>query len=220
MRVTYRSVNAVHGAGGAPGHSPGDEQQPLMGLLAAAPTWRTGKHALAEAKRRGSWPDGALIGCGHPSPYIRAEYATAIANGLKTVEGRPGGGFLAKGIAKNDYINFKVGCGAMHCVVGDEPLHEFLPAVPRTPAQLSCHDVHGIMRQAQAEEVAPPTILESLEHVLVRVVGTIRLAPWRQLGPDIPTPPVSHRLSRPTVAACCAPRAVPPTASSRGANRG
>ena len=40
------------------------------------------------------WSDGSAVGRGSVHPCLRFEYAAAIALGQKTVEGRPGGGFV------------------------------------------------------------------------------------------------------------------------------
>ena len=70
--------------------------------------WPSGRRKLRTAWDASRWPDGAKVGRGHGQPYLMAKYARAVAKGEKTVEGRPGGGWLAKGIAPNDYINFKI----------------------------------------------------------------------------------------------------------------
>ena len=71
----------------------------------------SGELALTRAKKKGHWPDGEPVGRGHASPYLHGKYAAMIANGLKTHEGRPGGGWLdfkRRRIARNDYIRFKI----------------------------------------------------------------------------------------------------------------
>jgi len=71
----------------------------------------TGQRAIAEARDSGFWNDGMAFGRGHGQPYLEPKYADAILKGRKTVEGRPGGGFLKTSqryIDKGDYINFKV----------------------------------------------------------------------------------------------------------------
>ena len=75
--------------------------------------WRTGSTALKEARQRKSWPDGAPIGRGFAAPYLQSQYAAQIGAKQKTVEGRPGGGWLV-GITTNDWINFKVTKHAGH----------------------------------------------------------------------------------------------------------
>lgn len=71
--------------------------------------WPSGRRQLKFAKYHVSrWPDGQKVGRGHGQPYLMAKYAKAVAKGEKTVEGRPGGGWLAKGIAPDDYISFKI----------------------------------------------------------------------------------------------------------------
>ena len=64
--------------------------------------WRTGSTALKQARQRKSWPDGAPIGRGFSAPYLQPQYAAQIGAKQKTVEGRPGGGWLM-GIAANDW---------------------------------------------------------------------------------------------------------------------
>ena len=72
--------------------------------------WPSGRAQLRSACSKTRWPDGARVGRGFPQPYLQAQYAVAVANGRKTVEGRPGGGWLAqgKGIKPDDYIRFKI----------------------------------------------------------------------------------------------------------------
>ena len=71
--------------------------------------WPSGRRELKLAKYHVSrWPDGQKVGRGHGQPYLMAKYAKAVAKGEKTVEGRPGGGWLGKGIAPDDYISFKI----------------------------------------------------------------------------------------------------------------
>ena len=72
-----------------------------------SPGWPSGEQALRQALRTSVWADGQPVGRGHASPYIQAAYALAIARGAKTVEGRPGGGWV-KDVAVNDYIKFKI----------------------------------------------------------------------------------------------------------------
>jgi len=71
----------------------------------------TGQRAIAKARASGFWHDGMAFGRGFGQPYLEAKYADAILKRLKTIEGRPGGGFLKTSkryIDKGDYINFKV----------------------------------------------------------------------------------------------------------------
>ena len=71
----------------------------------------TGQRAIAKARASGFWDDGMAFGRGFGQPYLEAKYADAILKRLKTIEGRPGGGFLKTSkryIDKGDYINFKV----------------------------------------------------------------------------------------------------------------
>ena len=74
-------------------------------------TSSTGQRAISKARATGYWRDGMPFGRGFGQPYLMAKYADAILKGDKTVEGRPGGGFLKTAkryIDKGDYINFKV----------------------------------------------------------------------------------------------------------------
>ena len=75
----------------------------------------SGRAQLEVAKRWRVWSDGSAVGRGFGQPYLhefKYAYAAAIALGEKTVEGRPGGGFVkpAKGRAMQpgDWINFKI----------------------------------------------------------------------------------------------------------------
>ena len=74
--------------------------------------------SLERALIAGMWADGVPIGRGHSSPYLKLKYAEKIIDGLKTHEGRPGGGWIGPGgskLAPNDYIRFKIaGTGAQH----------------------------------------------------------------------------------------------------------
>ena len=56
--------------------------------------WNTGAKVLKSARQRGTWPDGKRVGHGYPQPYLQAKYADMMAALAKTVEGRPGGGWL------------------------------------------------------------------------------------------------------------------------------
>ena len=64
---------------------------------AATGQWSSGEKELAVARHAGQWADGAKIGRGHGSPYLQMAYAQAIRNRTKTVEGRPGKGWLSCG---------------------------------------------------------------------------------------------------------------------------
>ena len=73
--------------------------------------WPSGRVELRAARAQGKWPDGKPVGRGFPQPYLQAQYANAVTDGLKTVEGRPGGGWVSgvagRGIKADDYIHFK-----------------------------------------------------------------------------------------------------------------
>ena len=70
--------------------------------------WLSGRSKLEEARNKSHWPDGQKVGRGFGQPYLHEKYARSVSTGQKTVEGRPGGGWLAKGIAPNYYIKFKI----------------------------------------------------------------------------------------------------------------
>ena len=73
--------------------------------------WPSGRRWLNHANRLGHWQDGQPLGKGFPQPCLQPEYARLIARGRKTVEGRPGGGWLTTLPQPNDYINFQVNGG-------------------------------------------------------------------------------------------------------------
>jgi len=70
--------------------------------------WPSGKFELDVARSDTRWPDGQPVGRGFPQPYLQDLYADAVAAGRKTVEGRPGGGWMKSGVRPNDYIRFKI----------------------------------------------------------------------------------------------------------------
>ena len=72
--------------------------------------WQSGEYELDEAVRRGRWPDGTRVGKGHVRPYLQPQYAKSIADGSKTVEGRPRTGWAAS-VQKNDYVRFNISGG-------------------------------------------------------------------------------------------------------------
>ena len=51
--------------------------------------WQSGETARDKAKQEGTWEDGAPVGRGHGSPYLREVWARRIRNGRKRYEGRP-----------------------------------------------------------------------------------------------------------------------------------
>ena len=53
------------------------------------------------------WSDGSRARRGHGTPYLQPEYADAILNGAKYIEGRPFTGWLLE-LSANDWITFKV----------------------------------------------------------------------------------------------------------------
>ena len=71
-----------------------------------------GEAELSLCKKSGMWPDGTPLGKGHPQPCLQDHHASAIIEGRKTFEGRPGGGWLiskaGRTIAAGDYINFQL----------------------------------------------------------------------------------------------------------------
>ena len=69
--------------------------------------WPQGVAELEAARERGCWQDGRPVGRGFPQPCLQPGYASLIAAGVKTAEGRPGGGWLKTLPQPNDYINFQ-----------------------------------------------------------------------------------------------------------------
>ena len=63
------------------------------------------------AVKVGTWADGAPVGTGHIRPYLQPKYARTIANGSKSVEGRPCTGWAAR-VRQNDYVRFKMSGGS------------------------------------------------------------------------------------------------------------
>ena len=59
------------------------------------------RRATIGTVRRGTWDDGKRIGKQHNKPYLQPEYARSIADGSKTIEGRPLSGWAEK-VAPND----------------------------------------------------------------------------------------------------------------------
>ena len=90
-----------------PVHTPVSTTSNNPGLCARI-SLASGRRVLRDARLAKHWPDGQKIGRGFGMPYLQLKYAKAVAKKQKTVEGRPGGGWLANGIAPNDYINFKI----------------------------------------------------------------------------------------------------------------
>ena len=88
--------------------SPESVTPPRMDRNTLVCAWPSGRSKLREARDKSCWPNGEKVGRGYGQPYLQETYARAVSIGLKTVEGRPGGGWLAKGIAPNDYITFKI----------------------------------------------------------------------------------------------------------------
>ena len=70
-------------------------------------TWDGGDLALAAFRRRGEWADGARLDRGHGQPYLQPEFARAIRDLRKTVEGRPREGWAAA-VSVDDWITFKI----------------------------------------------------------------------------------------------------------------
>ena len=72
----------------------------------------SGRHQLEAAIKKLRWPDGRPVGRGHAAPYLQPQFAAAIAHGRKTIEGRPGGGWVhpagGRALAPDDYVRFKV----------------------------------------------------------------------------------------------------------------
>ena len=51
--------------------------------------WRSGEDVRDAAKDKGKWPDGAPVGRGHGSPYLKPHWAKRMRRGEKLIEGRP-----------------------------------------------------------------------------------------------------------------------------------
>ena len=84
-----------------------------QGAAGTAPSgFASGRRQLESAIKKRRWPDGKPLGRGHSAPYLQPEYAAAIAERRKTIEGRPGGGWVhgkrGRIIAVDDYVRFKV----------------------------------------------------------------------------------------------------------------
>ena len=87
---------------------PSHPRTPVGPRGSPAEDWPSGKFEFSVARFNTKWPDGDPVGRGFPQPYLEAQYAVAVADGRKTVEGRPGGGWMKSGVHPNDYIRFKI----------------------------------------------------------------------------------------------------------------
>lgn len=101
---------AVHAGSATRARTPAAMPQ---GAAGTAPSgFASGRRQLESAIKKARWPDGKPLGRGHSAPYLQPEYAAAIAERRKTVEGRPGGGWvqpaLGRALAPDDYVRFKV----------------------------------------------------------------------------------------------------------------
>ena len=71
----------------------------------------TGHRALLSSRQLASEAAGRMGGPSaagsQPQPCLKPGYASLIAAGVKTAEGRPGGGWLKTLPQPNDYINFQ-----------------------------------------------------------------------------------------------------------------
>ena len=94
--------------------------------------WRDGVAEKKAALEAGKWPDGEHVGRGHGSPYLGAEHAKHMRDGIKVIEGRVDEGVRTPAlplpckrleptlcllaccaqwvshVAVNDYITFKI----------------------------------------------------------------------------------------------------------------
>ena len=84
-------------------HGAGDDPRAEVAVAFAS-----GRQQLARAIAKKLWPDGKPLGRGHAAPYLQPLFAAAIAHGRKTMEGRPGGGWIQPGsgrvLAPDDYM--------------------------------------------------------------------------------------------------------------------
>ena len=78
-----------------------------VGAADAWACWQSGEHTLNEAVRRKRWSDGAPVGKGHLRPYLQSKHARKIADGSKTIEGRPRCGWAVRA-KKDDYVLFNI----------------------------------------------------------------------------------------------------------------
>ena len=105
---------------------------------------------MESAIRKGFWPAGRPVGRGHATPYLQPKYAAR----RKTVEGRPGGGWVrAAGgrlLAPDDYIRFKVvGYPEGLCVRVTS-----VAAYPTFAAMISGVGVKALLPDADSADVA------------------------------------------------------------------
>ena len=98
--------------------------------------FRSGVPELNEIRTAGAWPDGAALGRGTPA-VPQPQYAQAIANKTKTVEGRPGVGWAAS-VAVGDWVTFKIPARAGGSRV---------PRPPRPPLRLLPRDARRRRRR-------------------------------------------------------------------------
>ena len=72
-----------------------------QGAAGTAPCgFASGRRQLESAIKKRRWPDGKPLGRGHSAPYLQPEYAAAIAERRKTLEGRPGGRWVQPALGR------------------------------------------------------------------------------------------------------------------------
>lgn len=126
-----------------------------QGAAGTAPIrFASGRRQLESAIKKRRWPDGKPLGRGHAAPYLQPKYAAAIAARCKTLEGRPGGGWVAgkrgRMVAIDDYVRFKVvGYPEGLCVRVTS-----VAAYPTFAAMISGVGVKALLPDADSADVA------------------------------------------------------------------
>ena len=126
-----------------------------QGAAATLPSgFASGRLQLESAIKKRRWPDGKPLGRGHSAPYLRPEFAAAIAEGRKTVEGRPGGGWVdgkrGRMVAVDDYVRFKVVGEAEGLCARVTSVAEY----PTFAAMISSVGVKALLPDADSADVA------------------------------------------------------------------
>ena len=126
-----------------------------QGAAATSPSgFASGRLQLESAIEKRRWPDGKPLGRGHSAPYLRPEFAAAIAEGRKTVEGRPGGGWVdgkrGRMVAVDDYVRFKVVGEAEGLCARVTSVAEY----PTFAAMISSVGVKALLPDADSADVA------------------------------------------------------------------
>ena len=126
-----------------------------QGAAGTAPSgFASGRRQLESAIKKRRWPDGKPLGRGHSAPYLQPEYAAAIVERRKTLEGRPGGGWVhgkrGRMIAVDDYVRFKVVGQPEGLSVRVKSVAEY----PTFAAMISGVGVKALLPDADAADVA------------------------------------------------------------------